>query len=104
MQEHESIQRRNFLGTAAATAASASLWGTGLALAADQPVAPQAKRKIKIGLVGCGGRGSWIAGLFHKHGGYEFLAVADYFQERADKAGAVVRGRPVEVLFRPLGL
>jgi predicted dehydrogenase len=88
MQEHESIQRRHFLSSAAATAASASLWGSGLALAADPAATPQAKRKIKVGLVGCGGRGSWIAGLFHQHGGYEFVAVADYFQERADKAGA----------------
>jgi predicted dehydrogenase len=47
-----------------------------------------AKRKIKVGIVGCGGRGSWITGLFRQHGGYEFVAAADYFQDRADKTGA----------------
>ncbi len=88
MQEHETILRRHFLGSAAATAASASLLGAGLALAADSPTPPPAKRKIKVGLVGCGGRGSWIAGLFHQHGGYQFVAAADYFQDRADKTGA----------------
>ncbi len=88
MPEQETIQRRHFLGSAAATAAAASLWGTALAPAANPATPPPAKRKIKVGLVGCGGRGSWIAGLFHQHGGYEFVAAADYFQDRADKTGA----------------
>ena len=48
----------------------------------------QANSKIRLGLVGCGGRGGWIAGLFQKHGGYEVVAVADYFKDRADKVGA----------------
>ena len=68
-------------------AASATMWGSGLALAADSPTPPPAQRKIKVGLVGCGGRGSWIAGLFKQHGGYEFVAAADYFQDRAEKTG-----------------
>ena len=40
--------------------------------------------KIKVGLVGCGGRGQFIANLMQKHGGYEIVAVADYFQDRVD--------------------
>jgi myo-inositol 2-dehydrogenase / D-chiro-inositol 1-dehydrogenase len=44
-------------------------------------------RKIKLGVIGCGGRGSWIARLFRKHGGYEMHALADYFPARADKLG-----------------
>ena len=44
----------------------------------------QANSKIKLGLVGCGGRGNWIANLFMQHGGYEFVAAADYFPDRAD--------------------
>lgn len=42
---------------------------------------------MKLGVVGCGGRGSWIANLFRKHGGYEMHAVADYFPEVAQKCG-----------------
>ena len=38
-------------------------------------------------MVGNGGRGSWIAGLFKEHGGYEMHAVADYFQPVADRCG-----------------
>ncbi len=43
--------------------------------------------KVTIGLVGCGGRGRWIADLFYKHGGYEIAGVHDYFPEKADAAG-----------------
>lgn len=45
---------------------------------------------MKIGLIGAGGRGAWIAGLFKQHGGYEFHAVADYFPQVAEKAGAAL--------------
>jgi myo-inositol 2-dehydrogenase/D-chiro-inositol 1-dehydrogenase len=68
------------------------LAGAGAALAFTV-VSPQAARtyaansKIKFGLLGCGGRGTWIADLFAKHGGYEMYAVYDYFQDRADAAG-----------------
>ena len=47
----------------------------------------EANSKINIGLIGCGGRGKWIADLFQKHGGYNVVAVADYFQDHADEAG-----------------
>jgi len=44
----------------------------------------QANSRITLGLIGCGGRGSWIADLFQKHGGYQIVAGADYFQDRLD--------------------
>lgn len=77
-----SFTRRHFLGGITA----ASVLGT-LGSPAQDAKTPASTRKIKIGLVGGGGRGSWIAGLFQKHGGYEFHAVADYFQAVADRAG-----------------
>lgn len=46
-----------------------------------------ANSKIKIGLIGCGGRGQWIMDLFQKHGGYEIYAGHDYFQDRVDEFG-----------------
>ena len=58
-----------------------------VAQAQNKPASAKIDRKIKVGIVGCGGRGSWIAGLFHRHGGYEFIAAADYFQDRAEKTG-----------------
>lgn len=72
--------RRQFLGGVAA----ASVLGP---LAGRAQDAGATTRKIKIGLVGGGGRGSWIAGLFQQHGGYQFHAVADYFQAVADRCG-----------------
>lgn len=47
----------------------------------------QANSRIKLGLIGCGMRGKWIAELFAKHGGYEIVAAADYFQDRVDEIG-----------------
>lgn len=78
------MNRRTFMKTST-LATGASALGL-LPLNAAQP-APVRTRKIKLGLVGCGGRGSWIASLFQQHGGYEFHAVADYFQSNADKCG-----------------
>ena len=81
------MSRRAFV----AAAASAPLLAALPALAAE-PGAPEArpaeiKRKIKLGLIGSGGRGSWIAKLFARHGGYEMWAVADYFPDVAEKGG-----------------
>jgi len=60
-----------------------------------------AESRIKLGVVGNGGRGRWIAGLFQKHGGYDIHAVADYFPEVADKAGLEL-GVPRERRFSKL--
>jgi myo-inositol 2-dehydrogenase / D-chiro-inositol 1-dehydrogenase len=81
--------RRKFLQRSAVLAASAPLAGMATAWAAEQPgtaAAPPA-RKIKLGLIGCGGRGSWLASLFQAHGGYELHAVADYFDDLSQQTG-----------------
>ena len=51
--------------------------------AADVPVG----RKLRIGVVGLGGRGSWIANLFKQHPGYEIAAAVDYFEDTANAVG-----------------
>ena len=89
MSEHQKISsvngktqrmsRRGFMAGAGAAA---------LSLAVARPdIARSAGEKINLGLIGCGGRGTWIADLFKQHGGYNIAAVADYFQDRADSAG-----------------
>jgi myo-inositol 2-dehydrogenase / D-chiro-inositol 1-dehydrogenase len=85
------LNRRQFLGGALTAGISATSVGALSSLAAEVPP-PDSKpaeyqRKIKLGVIGNGGRGAWIAKLFQKHGGYEMHAVADYFQEVADKCG-----------------
>jgi predicted dehydrogenase len=76
------ISRRDFLGTGA-VALTAGLGGAAFAAPADLPT-----RKLKLGVVGNGGRGAWIAKLFQAHGGYEMWAVADYFTAVAEQCGA----------------
>lgn len=77
------VSRRRFIEGAAAAAVLHPLAGRGQDAPANKPM-------IKLGLIGAGGRGAWIAGLFKAHGGYEFHAVADYFQEVSEKAGAAL--------------
>ncbi len=66
---------------------------TFIAAAAFTIVKPQSVRgskansKIEIGVIGNGGRGTWISFLFQQHGGYEIVACADYFRDRVDNFG-----------------
>ena len=79
--DNSPITRRHFLAGTGASVLAFSVLKPGLAGSAE------ANSKINIGLIGCGGRGKWIADLFVKNGGYNFVAVADYFQDYADQAG-----------------
>ncbi|MBE3096485.1 MAG: Gfo/Idh/MocA family oxidoreductase [Planctomycetes bacterium] len=75
--------RREFLQAAAGAAATA-----GLAVVAPQAVRGfEANSRIQLGLIGCGGRGKWIASLFAGDGRYEVAALADYFKDRVTAAG-----------------
>jgi myo-inositol 2-dehydrogenase/D-chiro-inositol 1-dehydrogenase len=86
------FSRRRFL-SGSLTAAAATSWVSFPAVGAEKPAppapatAPTYARKIKLGVIGNGGRGGWIAKLFKAHGGYDMWAVADYFPEVADKCG-----------------
>ncbi len=85
------LNRRRFIGGALAVTVSATQLAALRGLSADAPLQEtqpaEFKRKIKLGLIGCGKRGSWIAKLFKQHGGYEVHALADYFPEAGDKCG-----------------
>jgi predicted dehydrogenase len=80
------VTRRRFLGSALASTAVGGLV-THRVTAADPAPTPPPGRIIKLGLIGCGGRGAWLGELFKKHGGFEIHATADYSQTNADKAG-----------------
>jgi myo-inositol 2-dehydrogenase/D-chiro-inositol 1-dehydrogenase len=75
------LSRRQFVATTSAGMIGATLLRPGLVGGAE------ANSKINIGLIGCGGRGKWIADLFVKNGAYNVAAVSDYFQDRVDEAG-----------------
>jgi myo-inositol 2-dehydrogenase/D-chiro-inositol 1-dehydrogenase len=73
------IDRRGFLAGAGAA---------GVMIVKPELVAgSQANSKIRIGIVGCGGRGTWITDLFMQNGGYELVGAADYFKDRVDHLG-----------------
>jgi len=74
------IPRRAFLASAA-TATAITVLKPSLVFGAE------ANSVLDIGLIGCGGRGSWIAKLFADTGKYRLVACADYFQDKADAAG-----------------
>jgi myo-inositol 2-dehydrogenase/D-chiro-inositol 1-dehydrogenase len=80
--DDRSLSRRDFLKEAGAAALTLTVLSPGLVRGA------QANSRIKLGIIGCGGRGTWIAGLFANHGGYEIFAGADYFADRASDLGA----------------
>lgn len=90
MSTERSMTRRSFVEHTAGAAAG-SLWAAAAAPApaADAKASSSAPagRKLRIGIVGLGNRGSWIAGLFKQHPGYEIVAAVDYFAETANAAG-----------------
>ena len=80
-KEKERITRRKFIAGAGAAALSFTVVKSG------QVRGFNANSKVDLGIIGCGGRGTWIAGLFKEHGGYNIVAVSDYFQDRIDNCG-----------------
>lgn len=75
------VSRRSFLAGTGASVVAFSVMDPRLVRGAE------ANSKINVGLIGCGGRGRWIAGLFNENGGYNLAAVSDYFEDRTDAAG-----------------
>jgi myo-inositol 2-dehydrogenase/D-chiro-inositol 1-dehydrogenase len=89
------MPRRAFMtGTAAAAAFTilkpATVFGT------------EANSVLDIALIGCGGRGSWIADLFAaQNEKYRLVACADYFKDKADVVGDKFK---IETQRRHIGL
>jgi predicted dehydrogenase len=74
------MERRTFLKGAAVTA--------GLTvLPASAVRGAQANERLRLGIIGCGGRGPWVGRLFEEHTNTKVVAVHDYFQDRVDAAG-----------------
>jgi myo-inositol 2-dehydrogenase / D-chiro-inositol 1-dehydrogenase len=73
------ITRRKFLASAGAATLGFTL------LKPEQVGGAEANSKLNLGVVGCGGRGAWIADLFAKSGRFNVMAATDYFQDRVDE-------------------
>ena len=99
MNDSTGCNRRDFILRAGGAALALSALR---ATAQETPVAPLTPmRKVKLGIVGCGSRGAWMAGLFAAHGGFEIRAVADYFADVSVACGATL-GVPKERCFSGL--
>ncbi|MFP4058024.1 MAG: Gfo/Idh/MocA family protein [Candidatus Brocadiia bacterium] len=71
------LPRRGFL----AAAASLTVLRPGSARGAP------ANDALELGLIGCGGRGNWVANLFQKHTPARLVATHDYFTQKAQNTG-----------------
>lgn len=74
------IPRRTFL-------ASTAVVGTYNLLRPSVAFGAEANSVLEIGLIGCGGRGGWLANLFAETGKYRWVACADYFPDRCAATG-----------------
>jgi predicted dehydrogenase len=81
MKKNNILSRRKFISRAGVAAMSFTI------IKPELVKGSQANSRIKLGLIGCGGRGTWIAKLFKAHGGYELTAATDYFQDRVETFG-----------------
>ena len=85
------LSRRHFLSQAGLGLAAVSTIRRAIAQGST------ANSRIRLGLIGCGQRGQWILDFFAEHGGYEIVAVADYFQDKVDEAATKHRLGPKRV-------
>src|SRR5215510_11218729 len=74
------MNRRTFLSRTAKTASLTSLtsWSADKILGANN--------RLRIALIGCGGRGTYVATLMAQVPGTEFVAACDVYDENASKA------------------
>ena len=75
------MTRRKFLAAAGTAALGFTI------VKPEQVRGADANSRINLGVIGCGGRGSWIAELFAKNGNYNLVTLADYFKDRVDSTG-----------------
>jgi predicted dehydrogenase len=104
MKQTFPLGRREFMRLAQAGLAVLPLVPGGAHGQTNAPASETVKaygKKIRLGLIGCGGRGTWISGLFAAHGGFAFSAVSDYFAERSARVGAQL-GVPEAMCFSGL--
>jgi predicted dehydrogenase len=87
MGDASNTGRRRFLAAAGGT----------LLLKPQTAFTYQANSTVEIGIVGCGGRGNWIAPFFPEHAGARIVALADVLQKNLEatrqKHPSVATGR-----------
>ena len=77
-KESKSFTRREFIAGTSAAALTFSIIKPKFVFGSS------ANSKIRLGMIGCGGRGTWLGDLFKENGNYEITAAADYFSDRTE--------------------
>lgn len=85
------MTRRTFIRTAAPAVLGAGLLASGARTAAQTAVLG-ANERIRFGLIGCGGRGPYLMGIFQSLPSVSCLAVCDVNKKRAADAQAALGG------------
>ncbi len=82
--------RREFLrdSVTAGAAGAASLSLATLSQAADSP------KDVSVGLIGCGGRGTYLAGVFRSKPGVKLTWICDADRNRLPKDGDILGDKP----------
>ena len=76
--ETKKVGRREFMGTAAAAA--------GIMIVKPQAVrGTAANSSLRLGLLGCGGRGTHVATVMSQHPNARYVALGDLFSDQLDK-------------------
>ena len=86
--ELTAVSRRKFLLQAGVGVAAVSTMSRAVAQGST------ANSRLRLGLIGCGKRGQWLTTLFNEHGGYEVVAVADYFEAAVREAAEKFKLQP----------
>ncbi len=77
------MTRREFIGTASAAASGMAMSGA--------PAEAQAEEPIRVGIIGCGGRGTGAGDNVMEASGYaKVVALADMFKDRLDRSRATL--------------
>ncbi|MCA1901177.1 MAG: Gfo/Idh/MocA family oxidoreductase [Candidatus Hydrogenedens sp.] len=79
MHNKEGKTRRDFIKSTVVMASAINILPSRIVFGSE------ANEKVKLGLIGCGGRGRWIAHLFEKNAPFEITAVHDVFRKRAKR-------------------
>jgi predicted dehydrogenase len=86
-QSDSAVSRRGFLGKAGGAAASFSIVGAGAVRGS------QANSRISVGLIGCGGRGSYDASIFNADPRARVTALCDLFDDRIETATQKIKAQ-----------
>lgn len=77
MTQH--LSRRAFVASAASAASASRILG--------------ANDRVRLGLIGCGGRGNHLINMANQAGGHEFVAVCDAWDKRRDETAQRLPGQ-----------